>query len=166
MRREDFDRTVGQKLYSAYGMLRYPDEQDLWFNQLERYDTDVVNIAVTDYISVNSRRPTPADIINECKRIISTRRSMDNYHNERLVKCPYCNDSGLIVTMSPKGIWNGRPCTHCPKGRENYPWEFLTPEEQEAYLKEEERQGLHPPRKVLEASKEFYMLYNYGREKI
>lgn len=166
MRKDEFDDIVGRKLYGAFGMMRYQEEKDLWFEQLAEFDADVVNIAITDYISVNNRRPTPADIINESKRVISTRRSMDNYRNEKLVKCPYCYDRGLIITVSPKGIVNGRPCTHCSKGREKYPWSFLTPDEQEKVLKEEERQGLKPPRDVHVAPKEYYNMYNYGVEKI
>lgn len=164
MQKVEFDDIVGRKLYGAYGMMRYTDEQNLWFEQLKDFQADVVNAAITDYISVNTRRPTPADIIGECKRIISTRRSMDNYRNERLVSCPFCHDRGLIVTKTPMGIWNGRPCTECGKGREKYPWYFLTDEEKEKAMKEEERQGLKPPRSVFSASKEFYNWYNYGTE--
>ena len=153
---------VIRKLYGAYGMLREHAEQQTWYEQLKDFDFQDVNASVNDYISVNNRRPAPADIVNGARRHKTSRRMESNYRGERLVHCPYCNDKGLIVTTSAKGIVTGTPCTYCGKGRENYPWDFHTKEEQDEILKEEERRGLHPPRHPYEAPKEFYMEYVYG----
>ena len=78
-----------RKLYGAYGMLKDTSEQRTWYEQLKDFDYSDVNNAVNDYISVNNRRPTPADIISGAKRYLSERRARRDYHIERLSKCPY-----------------------------------------------------------------------------
>ena len=145
-------------------MLRDNAEQRTWYEQLKEFDFSDVNQSVNDYISMNNRRPTPADIISGAKRYRSTRRAAADYHNERLVKCNQCNDTGWVNTVSPTGTWTAHPCTVCGRGREVCPGYFLTDEEREAALKEEEKQGLKPPRNVHVAPDDFRDWYLYGNK--
>ena len=165
MTQEQFE-PIRFKLDKAFNVLHDDETILLWFENLESFDHEDVDTAAKEFIYSNNRRPTIADIVTGARASKARRTRHPEVHRNRLVKCPYCNDTGLIVTESPHGGWNGRPCTHCEMGKVKHPWEFKTAEEKEQILKEEERQGLRPPREVFEATKEQYMLYNYGVEKI
>ena len=165
MTKPEFE-TIRYKIDLAFNNLHEDDVVRLWYENLMDFSVDDVDTAVNDFIYNNNRRPTIADIVQGSRLSKNRRTRPIDIYNTKTVKCPYCNDSGLIVTVSPKGVWNGRPCTHCSKGKEKHPFDLLTPEEQEVVYKEEERQGLRPCRHPFEATKEQYMLYNYGVEKI
>lgn len=159
-------KMIIEKLMSVYrgqNFLQTETEQRTWYGQLQKFDFQDVDKAVNDWISYNKWPPTPSDILTQARRYQEGRKQAafeSNFRQEKLVHCPHCNDRGLIVTVSPSGIYNGRPCTFCPKGREKYPWYFLTDEEKEASIQEEERQGRRPPRDVYETPEEDWLIYN------
>ena len=153
---------IQQKLHGAFSILSDKPDQQVWFDALKAYDYSDVDAAVTEFIYSNNRRPTIADIADGARRNKAIRTQPIDFRNTKTVKCPYCNDTGLIVTETPLGVKNGTPCDHCGLGRVKHPWYYKTEEEKEEYIKDEERRGLRPPRKIYEASKEFYMMYNYG----
>lgn len=157
---------VRKKIDAAFNMLHDNDTIRLWYENLKSFDYTDVDTSASEFIYSNNRRPTIADIVTGARASKARRTRPPEIHGKRLVKCPYCNDTGLIVTESPNGGWNGRPCDECGMGRVKHPWEYKTEEEREAILKDEEKQGLRPPRDVYEAPKEFYLMYNYGVEKI
>lgn len=157
----EFNEIIG-RMYGAYGMLADQESQRVWYEQLKEFDFADIRTAVDDYTRYNSRRPTIADIIEGTRRVRRTRQAQANIHQERLVRCPYCNDTGLVTKITPTGIRVGHPCESCPRGRENYPWYFMSDDERETALKEAEKRGEKPPRKPHQASHEFYMQYCYG----
>ena len=157
---------IQRKLHASFGILSDADDQRVWYDSLRQYDFEDVDASVSAYIYANNRRPTIADIVNGARVNKSKRSRPPEFRGRATVSCPFCKDKGLIITVTPMGIVNGRPCDKCGMGRAKHPWEFKSEEEKEQALKEEEQRGLHPPRDVFEASKEQYMLYNYGVEKI
>lgn len=157
---------IANKLYGAFGMLTDEETQRVWWNQLKDLPLSDVEQAVDDYTRYNSRRPTVAEIFDGAKRVRLQRQVENDFHNVRLVRCPVCNDTGLVVKITPKGIAVGTPCTDCPRGKTNYPWYFLSDDEKAEWIKEEEKQGRKPPKHPSEASEEFYMMYCYGIENV
>ena len=153
---------IVRKMHAAYNMLNEQDDQRVWFNALKEFDYTDVDVAVTDFVYANNRRPTIADIVDAAKRNKRRRTMPTDIHRTKLVKCPYCHDTGLVVTTTPTGVVVGHACTECGMGRVKHPWDFLGEEEREKALKEEERQGLKPPRDAHEAPEEYYMWYCYG----
>lgn len=168
MTKSEFE-TIRRKIDLAFNNLHDDETIVLWYDNLKEFSADDVEKAVADYIYNNNRRPTVADIV-QGSRMSKVRRTRPiDVHNTKTVKCPYCNDTGLIVTEHPGGKHHpgaivGTPCTHCEAGRIKHPWEFKTEDEKEKILQEEERQGLKPPRDVHVAPKEFYEWYCFGTE--
>lgn len=161
--------TIRRKIDLAFNNLHEDDAVRLWYDNLKEFDANDVDRAVGEYIYSNNRRPTVADIVQGARQSRNRRTKPIDIHNTKTVRCPYCNDTGLIITETPVGAHHpgavtGRPCTHCEKGRINHPWDFKTDEEREKILQEEERQGLKPPRDVHVAPKEFYEWYCFGTE--
>ena len=153
---------IVKKLYGAYGILSERDQQVVWFEQLRNIDYSEVEEAVNDWIRYNAYKPSIADIVEGAKRIRSVRQTEKNFRQMRLVKCPICGDTGLVVKETPRGGFVGSPCTSCNLGRERYPWYFMSEEDKERWFKEEEKQGRKPPRHPHVASDEFYLMYHYG----
>lgn len=155
-----FDET--QKILSSLRASYYIDSKaetvQVWHTHLMQFDYDTVYAATMDYIANERRTPTIADIVERCRAVLSARRHPQPDPNARTVKCPYCKDRGLIMYESPTGVILGRPCTSCGKGRERYPWEFMTPEEQQAWREAEAKQVRKVPVFYV-ASDEFYEMH-------
>ena len=153
---------IQKKLHASYSILSDRDDQSVWYEALKEFDFSDVDASVSEYIYGNTRRPTIADIVDGAVRHKRKRTRPIDIHNERTVKCPYCNDKGWINTKTPTGVWVGRPCTVCDMGRKVCPGYFLSDEEWDEVYTREEKQGLRPCRHPFVASKEQYLEYCYG----
>ena len=160
---------IARQLIGAFNMLRDDDSKRVWYEFLKDYEFQDVDRAVKDYISSNTRQPLIADIKDgaesnkRARKARTVKQAADDWRKMRTVKCPYCNDMGFIYTTYPTGVEEARPCDQCPRGREVYPWAFLTPEEKEAWYKEEERKGHKPTRNYWHADEAFRRAYLYGK---
>lgn len=153
---------IQKKLHGAFSILSDPDDQRVWYDALKEFEFTDVDAAVSEYVYGNTRRPTIADIVDGAVRHKRKRTRPIDIHNERTVKCPYCNDKGWVNTKTPTGVWVGHPCTECEMGRKVCPGYFLSEEEWDEVYTREEKQGLRPCRHPFEATKEQYMEYCYG----
>lgn len=156
MRFEETQRIIA-KLKASYYIDTRTEAVQVWHTHLMQFDAGTVDDAVMDYIASEKKTPTIADIVERCKAVMTARRQIAD-PNARTVKCPYCHDLGLIVYESPTGLAMGRPCTQCRRGRERYPWEFMTRDEKQAYREAEAKKGRIVP-VYHEASDEFYKVY-------
>ena len=152
---------IYQKLHASFGMLYEKADQEVWFNALNGFDFVDVDAAVSEFVYANNRRPTIADIADGARKSKARRTRQPDIRRSKTVKCPYCKDTGLIFTRY-RYTEVARACTQCEMGRIKHPWDFKTDEEKEAYIREEEKQGLRPPRSYHEATKEFYLAYISG----
>lgn len=160
MKNEEFG-IIYQKLHASFGMLYDRADQKVWFNALNGFDFVDVDSAVSEFVYANNRRPTIADIADGARKHKARRTRQPDIQRSKTVKCPYCKDTGLIITKY-MGACVGRPCTSCEMGRIKHPWDFLSDKEKEEYIREEEKQGLRPPRSYHEAPKDFYLAYITG----
>lgn len=143
----------------------------VWRDTFEDYTFKEVEHAAVEYMKTNYYKPTPADIIACIPARIPAAaykpapqkkyETMPDGKVVRVVKCKWCRDSGLIITTSPTGIDQGRPCTHCEMGRINYPWYFLTEQEKADYNAKELKAGRSVPNYYY-APDDFRKAYLYG----
>lgn len=157
----EMDR-VYRPLVVAYRLEDSSEIRKVWWTHLMEYDADTVYDAVMSYISTDRRIPTIADIVGICETLKNSRRRIPQ-QNGKTVRCPYCKDLGLVYKETPTGILEAHPCDQCPKGRERFPWPFLSPEEQQAWRESEAKKGRVVPIPH-EASDEFRRQYLYGEE--
>ena len=143
----------------------FEDNADVfrWYEELKGFDYSVVKEAVNDWIINDGWKPEVVNIVERCKDVIcwNAKIKATQEPNVKTISCPYCRDSGLIITTTPTGIDQGRPCTHCVKGRQNYPWYFLSDEEKREYNAKEIKAGRSVPFYHY-APDEFRQVYLYG----
>lgn len=158
----EFDE-VKRILNGRYKICEDQTEIVRWFEALKTYDFLVVKEAVNDWIINDGWKPEVVNIVERCKDVIRWRQQarVNEEPNERTIACPYCHDSGLIITKHPTGVNTGKPCPHCSRGKKNYPWTFLSEEERREYNEKEIKAGRQVP-KYHEAPKDFYLAYVYG----
>lgn len=158
----EFDE-VKRILNGRYKICEDQTEIVRWFEALKPYDFPVVKEAVNDWIINDGWKPEVVNIVERCKDVLRWRQQarVNEEPNERTVACPYCHDSGLIITRHPTGVNTGKPCPHCSRGKKNYPWAFLSEEERREYNEKEIKAGRQVP-KYHEAPRDFYLAYVYG----
>lgn len=143
----------------------FEDNADVfrWYEELKGFDYSVVKEAVNDWIINDGWKPEVVNIVERCKDVIrwNAKIKAAQEPNVKTISCPHCRDSGLIITTSPTGIDQGRPCTFCPKGRQNYPWYFLTQQEKDEYNAKEIKAGRSVPIYHY-APDDFRQAYLYG----
>lgn len=141
-------------------MLQTREQEEVWLTWLKNYEFADVKAGVTRYILSSAKEPTVRDIIESIEKAQEAERMRRSYdRQQRMVHCPHCRDTGLIVTESPTGILQSRPCEMCERGRENYPFYFKTDEEKEQWYRDNAAKGAVRP---FEASQEFVNAYVYG----
>lgn len=158
----EFDE-IQRILNGRYKLCQTRDEAFRWFEALKPYDFSVVKEAVNDWIINDGWKPEVVNIVERCKDVLRWRQQamVNEEPNERTVACPFCHDTGLIITTHPTGVSTGKPCPHCSRGKKNYPWEFLNEEERREFNEKRIKQGISVP-KYHEAPREFYKAYVYG----
>ena len=161
----EFDE-IQRILNGRYKLCNSQDEAFRWYEGLKAFDFSVVKEAVNDWIVNDGWKPEVVNIAERCRDIMRWRQQsrVNLDPNEKTVGCTYCRDSGLIVTTTPTGIVQGRPCDKCFRGKKNYPWAFLSEKEKEDYNAKEIKAGRSVP-KVHTAPEEFKKAYLYGDEK-
>lgn len=161
----EFDE-IRRILHGRYKM--FEDQADVirWYEGLKAYDFATVKEAVNDWIVNDGWKPEVVNIAERCKDVIRWKKQIraTQEPNVKTIACPYCHDSGLIITTTPTGIEQGRPCTHCIKGKLNYPWYFLSQQEKDEYNAREIKAGRSVP-KYHYAPEEFRNAYLYGTTK-
>ena len=140
-------------------LMQEQDQIMVWWTWLKDYTFEEAKSGVTQYIMNNTREPNAGDIVNAIEKARDANRYRQQYDaNQRMGHCPHCRDTGLIVTESPTGIKQGRPCEMCERGRQRYPFWFI--EDKDEWYKD------HPefPRPY-EAPQSFVDTYVYGVKK-
>lgn len=159
----EFDE-IRRILYGRYKICNEKAEVARWYNELKGFDFSVAKEAINDWIVNDGWKPEAVNIVERCKDVERWRkqiRTAEEEPNVKTVSCPYCRDSGLIVKTTPTGIVVGEPCEHCHRGRQNYPWEFLTEQEKHDYNVAEAKAGRSVPA-VHRAPDDFRQAYLYG----
>lgn len=142
----------------------------VWRDTFEDYTFKEVEQATIDYMKSNFYKPTPADIIGfiparmpKVTTIVPVKRFevMPDGKLERVYRCKWCEDSGLIKTVSPTGIVQGRPCTYCGMGKINHPWDLLDKEKQDEFDAKRIKEGISVPNYHY-APDDFRKAYLYG----
>lgn len=143
----------------------------VWRDTFEDYTFKEIEQAAIDYMKANYYKPTPADIIGMIPVKVPAAaynsapakmyETMPDGRVQRVIKCRWCNDSGLIINTYPTGAQAAQPCEHCEMGRINYPWYFLSPEEKAEYNAKEIKAGRSVPNYHY-APDEFRQAYLYG----
>ena len=121
---------------------------DMWFNIFNQYGYDDLMLGVTNYIRENDDPPQIRTLETYVKNAAEFRKRMarlekqrnDPEKKEKLVKCPRCADKGYTLKTYPNFSETLIPCS-CDKGRESWPWYFMTPEKLTEYFDEQERHG-------------------------
>lgn len=155
-------------LNGKYKICQTMDETERWFYQLKEFDFATVKEAINDWIINDGWKPEVVNIVERCKDVQRWKKQLQAAApdpNEKTVGCPYCRDSGLIVTTSPTGIVQGRPCDKCFRGKKNYPWAFMSEHDKADYNAKEIKAGRSVP-KVHRAPDDFRAWYVYGKEKV
>ena len=141
-------------------MFQTQEEMLLWWTHLRDYSFAEAKGGAVRYILSETTEPKIRNIIDAIDAYKATQRKA-TYSNEKTIGCIHCRDTGLITWTSKTGVRLGRPCDKCNRGRQNYPWEFMSKEEQTEWIEKEAKKGRSVPRPV-EAPKDFYMQYVYG----
>lgn len=162
MTSEEF-RQIQHILYGAYGILRDNAELDVWFKSLKEFPFADAKDAVNDYVTLESKKPTIADIIARIEDVMRWKQQRPDLYkadpNVKTYKCPVCKDLGFVEFETPTGVTLSRPCQKCEAGKRTaYQW---SDEGMAEWISAEHAKGRHPGKPVY-ASKEFAMSYNYG----
>lgn len=144
-------------------MFQTQEEMLLWWTHLKDYSFFDAKGGATRYVLSESEEPKIKSIIDSIDAYKAAARRQ-TYESQKTIGCIHCRDTGLITWTAPTGVRLGRPCDKCNKGRANYPWEFMSKEEQDEWIEKEAKKGRSVPRPA-EASKEFCMEYVYGVSK-
>lgn len=150
-------------LHGRYNLFADKADVERWYEGLKQFDYSVVKEAVNDWIINDGWKPEVVNIVERCKDVIkwNTKIRAAEEPNVKTVACPYCHDSGLIITTYPTGAQAAKPCEHCHKGRINYPWYFLSDDEKREYNAKEIKAGRSVPNYHY-APDEFRQAYLYG----
>ena len=126
------------------GCCRTEPEVKAWWSTLKNYDFAKVYNAVEAYIKTETRPPVPASIISRIPKANPTQKFVPRFETVngkkvRVVQCPRCNDTGLVIWYDEEQRAIGRPC-NCPAGHHFFRWGWLTREEKEEYI---QKNGWH-----------------------
>lgn len=156
MTKEEFREVVKILQGNWRYMLQKEDELLSWWTFLREYSyRDAKNGAVRCVLN-QSEEPKIKDIREAIDAYKATEKQKELDTNAPTIHCIYCRDTGLITKMSPTGYRVGRPCDQCDRGRNNYPWDFMSEEEQSEWIEKENQKGRSVPRCV-ETPKEKYL---------
>lgn len=160
---EEF-RNIQRLLVGAFGVCRDDTETNVWYAQLKGYAAEDVKQAINNYISIENRRPTIADINTRVQDVIRWKKQRPDLYadpNAKTYKCPVCRDLGFVEFEGFDGRPLSRPCDKCEKGaKTKYQW---SPEGMAEWIKAENAKGRHPGKPVV-APREIAMRLNYGVE--
>ncbi len=159
----EFDE-IKRILSGRYKVCNEGPEVIRWYESLKEFDFAIVKEAVNDWIINDGWKPEVVNIVERCRDVQRWKRQLQAAApdpNEKTVGCPHCRDSGLIITTSPTGIVQGRPCDKCFRGKKNYPWAFMSEHDRADYNAKEIKAGRSVP-KVHHAPDDFRAWYVYG----